>query len=115
MVNKRNFIGGYKIFDFENIALDPDTPVIIPGIYDRIEETRGKPLLLQNFIIPDTTVPINAYVIPQISGTDYLLILGAYIDAEKNVIVPAITITDDNEVTYTQLTNETEENGEVEA
>lgn len=64
--------GGYKIIDFKNSPLTSGgEAVTIEGIYDTVEASYRKPLLLSGLKI-DGTERNDVYATPTLSGSDYV-------------------------------------------
>ena len=55
-------MGGYQIVDFKNVPLSPDEEYVIPGVYDSILNSNGKPLMLYNLFHQDVT--FNSAIMP---------------------------------------------------
>lgn len=81
--------GGYKIIDLRGENLS-ESPVIIPGIYESIEENYYKPLLLISINI-DGVERAGAFASPDNDGSAYIF---------SGVYGGTITISDDDTVTY---------------
>lgn len=80
--------GGYKIIDLKDNSLSNDA-VTIEGIYEAIEGSYRKPLLLSGVNIGGTEKP-DVFVEANVSGSDYTIV--AY--------GGTLTITDEDSVTY---------------
>ena len=64
--------GGYKIIDFKDKPLvTGGSPLKIEGIYDTVEDSYLKPLLLSGLNI-DGTERNEGYTTPAISGSNYV-------------------------------------------
>lgn len=64
--------GGYKIIDFNDSPLTTDgEAVTIEGIYDTVEASYRKPLLLSGLNIDDIERN-DVYATPTISGSDFV-------------------------------------------
>jgi len=63
--------GGYKIIDLKGQNVTAVGGVTIKGIYDAIEGSYGKPLLLAGINFGGVEKN-DIYVIPTLSGTDYV-------------------------------------------
>lgn len=80
--------GGYKIIDLKGTNLTTAEAVTITGIYDKIENSYHKPLLLSGIVIDDVEKN-DVYVQPQLSSTSYVFELYGY----------TLTITDEDSLT----------------
>lgn len=86
--------GGYKIIDFKDTLFTTGgATMMIDGIYDTIEASYRKPLLLSGLNI-DGTECNDVYATPTVSGTNY--VFTAY--------GKTITIQDTDAVTVTEPT-----------
>lgn len=63
--------GGYKIIDFREVELTPYEGLKIEGIYDSIEGSYNKPLMLSGINIGGT-VYSDRYCSPYLSGTAFV-------------------------------------------
>lgn len=84
--------GGYKLVDFKNISIEPDaaSATVIAGVYDAIESSYRKPIIITGLVVDDVEhadVWCNL-----ISGS------GAYTGMIDEYL---LTITDDDEITLT--------------
>lgn len=82
--------GGYQIIDLKDTNLSSGVGVTISGIYDAIEGSYRKPLLLSGIVI-ENVEKNDVFICADLSGTTYSI---AIYDG-------VITIADDNTVTYT--------------
>ncbi len=69
--------GGYKIIDLQNQNLTIDTPITLRGVYESIENSYHKPLLLSGIII-DNIDKNDIYITPILDNTNYTLDLYGY-------------------------------------
>lgn len=86
------FIGGYKMIDLKNKSLST-TKVTIDGLYETIENSYKKPLMLVGINIGGVEKN-NTFVTLKLSGTNFTCDIYGY----------TIQITDKNEVTATEIT-----------
>lgn len=92
-------IGGYKIIDFKGVPIKEytETKAVIPGIYNRIEESY-KMMVVENCVININSSNIELKplaVLPIVTSSDYVFqhIYDEYI--------LSVFVTDDDEVYYT--------------
>lgn len=87
--------GGYKIIDFKDTPLYVEgSTMMIEGIYDDIEASYRKPLLLTGLYIEDKEVN-DQFAAPELSSSDFTFV----IRAEGTLL--KITITDTDAVSLT--------------
>lgn len=85
--------GGYKIIDFRDYPLTTGAvAVTIDGIYDTVEASYRKPMLLSGLTI-DTTEHSDTFAQPTISGSNYVF----------TVYGKTITITDADAVSVANV------------
>lgn len=73
MGSKTNFKGGYKIVSLLGIAIALSMEsTTVSGIYNRIESSYRKPILLSGIVI-DGVEKNDVFVVPQLDGTSYVL------------------------------------------
>lgn len=82
--------GGYKIIDLKDVNLSA-TPVVITGIYNRVEDNYRKPILLSGIVIENVEMA-DCFVDLHVSSTSYVGTLHNY----------TITITSDDKVSVAQ-------------
>lgn len=63
--------GGYKIIDFKDTPFETDGTTMIEGIYDTVEASYRKPLLLSGLTI-DGIERNDVYATPSLSGSNYV-------------------------------------------
>lgn len=88
--------GGYKIIDFKGTALS-GTAVEIPGIFNQIVYNYNKPIMVSGVIISGE-LQDDAYA--AVSDTEDTVVLTVY--------GGAITVTEDDEVTFASVKSNTE-------
>lgn len=72
------FKGGYKIIDLKKVPfVAGGDPVTIAGIYDAVEASYEKPIMLAGLNVGGTEYGA-AYVVPAISGTSYVFTVHGY-------------------------------------
>lgn len=64
--------GGYHIIDLQGIVLTKGTPATVTGIYESIEGSYQKALLLSGLNVGDIEYP-DAFVAPILSETTYTI------------------------------------------
>lgn len=71
--------GGYHILDLHNtpFTTDNSSDINIPGIYESIEGSYGKPILLSGYMF-DAVEYGDIYVMPQLSSDNSYTIAGIY-------------------------------------
>lgn len=80
--------GGYHIIDLRGVVLTEDPPTTVTGIYESIEGSYQKALLLSGLNVDGIEYP-DAFVAPTLSGTTYTITVYEF----------TISITDADEVT----------------
>ena len=63
--------GGYKIIDFKDTPFETGGATMIEGIYDTVEASHRKPLLLSGLNI-DGIERNDVYATPTLSGSNYV-------------------------------------------
>lgn len=63
--------GGYKIIDFKDTPFETGGATMIEGIYDTVEASYRKPLLLSGLTI-DGIERNDVYATPSLSGSNYV-------------------------------------------
>lgn len=81
--------GGYKIIDLKDRSLS-DEAVVIAGIYESIEDSHRKPLLLSGIVLDDVEKN-DVFVEASVNDGSYVI----------SVYGGTITINDDDEVVFT--------------
>lgn len=84
--------GGYKIIDFKDLELTPYEGLKIEGIYDSIEASYHKPLMLSGINIGGTTY-MDRYCSPYLLGTAFVF------DLSYNTTTIKIKVEDTDVVT----------------
>lgn len=83
--------GGYKIIDFKDTPFETDGAAqMIEGIYDTVEASYRKPLLLTGLNV-DGKEYNDAYAIPTVSGTDYVFTAYGKVFTIQDTNVIAVT------------------------
>lgn len=82
--------GGYCIIDLKDTSLSSGVGVTISGVYEAIEGSYRKPLLLSGIVIADVEKN-DAFVYADVSNTTYSI----------SIYEGVITIASDDTVTYT--------------
>lgn len=85
--------GGYKIIDFKGVELST-TAVEITGVYNQIVDDYNKPIMISGVLL-DGELQDDAYASVKVSDES----------VELTVYDGVITVTDDDEVTFTLLDN----------
>lgn len=83
--------GGYKIIDLQDVSISTEA-VTIDGIYEAIENSYSKPLLLSGIVL-DNVEKNDTYVTVTVSDTNYVITVYGY----------TITITNTDSVTATAV------------
>lgn len=63
--------GGYKLIDLKNQNLVVDSSITIKGIYESIENSYHKPLILCGIVIDDVEKN-DTFITPILNGDDYV-------------------------------------------
>lgn len=79
---------GYQLIDMQNIDLTPASGVTVPGVYERVQKSNGKLLLLWNVKLGATVYP-NAMAVYNTGSSIVLPGLGSF------------TVTSADKITYT--------------
>lgn len=91
----KNYKGGYKIVSLNGVSLVASaTPVTISGIYDAIESSYGKPLLLSDIVVggvEKNDVYVDSY---EVVSSKY--VIKAYGLVLEIASTDAVTISEDN-------------------
>ena len=72
-------LNGYQTINLDGLVLTQDESTTVPGLYDKIVNARGKPLLLGNFSVKHTDSTVTEYT--SVYATT------AYIDDELHVSI----------------------------
>lgn len=83
--------GGYKLIDLQNKLLTTTSYATIEGIYETIENSYGKALMVTNINI-DNVEKNDIFVIVDLSGTSFTFSAYGY----------TFTISENNQITITQ-------------
>lgn len=97
--------GGYKIINFKgvNITTDNSTTTTIKGVYEALEENYGKPILISG--LKNDTVEINEFYSKfDVSGDDFVSVIGANPIDETSTEYKILTVDDEDGVTITTAT-----------
>lgn len=84
-----SLLGGYKIIDLKDTSLTEE-PVKIDGIYDKIENSYRKPLLLSGIVI-DGVEKNDAFIYVNVVGNTFTI----------DIYGGTIIVTSEDEVNYT--------------
>lgn len=97
--------GGYKIIDLKGEEIDTSgtSKINVPGVYDEIEGSYGKAILLSGLNI-DGTIENDIFVRPEIVSDDFVVTLGVVASTTTGVTVSTLTIDDDDDITYATVT-----------
>lgn len=86
--------GGYKIIDLQNVNFTIDEPQTIAGIYNAVESSHRKPILISNFVLSGVEKP-DRYCTLRLDNSAYVGSIAVSTDGD----VLSIEITDSDTIT----------------